>query len=87
MRMNWRVGVGLMTPLFLGVAPIFGKLAINAGADSFTVAAWRTLIAVVLLWVWVRRAVTRRARMRTRHRRHRPRARRRWCRSSMSEML
>lgn len=51
MRMNWRVGVGLMTPLFLGVAPIFGKLAINAGADSFTVAAWRTLIAVVLLWV------------------------------------
>ena len=51
MRMNWRIGVGLSTPLFLGVAPIFGKLAINAGADSFTVAAWRTVIAVVLLWV------------------------------------
>ncbi|MBL8156951.1 MAG: hypothetical protein JNM70_22445, partial [Anaerolineae bacterium] len=42
---------GLLTPLFLGVAPIFGKLAINAGADSFTVAAWRTVIAVVLLWI------------------------------------
>ncbi len=35
----------------LGVAPIFGKLAITAGADSFTVAAIRTLIAVLLLWV------------------------------------
>jgi drug/metabolite transporter (DMT)-like permease len=42
--------IGLMTPVFLGVAPIFGKLAINAGADSFTVAAWRTVIAVLLLW-------------------------------------
>lgn len=42
---------GLLTPLFLGIAPIFGKLAINAGADSFTVAAWRTVIAVVLLWI------------------------------------
>lgn len=40
-----------MTPLFLGMAPIFGKLAINAGADSFTVAAWRTVISVVFLWV------------------------------------
>jgi drug/metabolite transporter (DMT)-like permease len=40
-----------MTPMFLGMAPIFGKLAINAGADSFTVAAWRTVIAVVFLWV------------------------------------
>ncbi|MEZ4668463.1 MAG: DMT family transporter [Anaerolineae bacterium] len=45
------IGAGLLTPFFLGVAPIFGKLAINAGADSFTVAAWRTIIAVVLLWV------------------------------------
>lgn len=41
----------LTTPVFLGVAPIFGKLAIQAGADSFSVAALRTLIAVVLLWV------------------------------------
>lgn len=39
-----------MTPMFLGMAPIFGKLAINAGADSFTVAAWRTVIAVAFLW-------------------------------------
>lgn len=40
----------LATPTFLGMAPIFGKLAINAGADSFTVAALRTLVAVALLW-------------------------------------
>jgi drug/metabolite transporter (DMT)-like permease len=37
--------------MFLGLAPIFGKLAINAGADSFTVAAWRTVIAVGFLWL------------------------------------
>lgn len=40
----------LSAPVFLGMAPIFGKLAIQAGADSFTVAALRTLIAVLLLW-------------------------------------
>lgn len=36
----------------LGVAPIFGKQAIGAGVDPFTVAAARTLIAVALLWVF-----------------------------------
>jgi drug/metabolite transporter (DMT)-like permease len=40
----------LATPTFLGMAPIFGKLAIQAGADPFTVAALRTVIAVLLLW-------------------------------------
>lgn len=39
------------TPLFLGMAPIFGKLAMTAGADPFSVAAIRTIIAVVLLWL------------------------------------
>lgn len=33
------------------MAPIFGKLAINAGADPFTVAALRTIVAVLILWV------------------------------------
>ncbi len=52
MRPNARgVLAAFLTPVFLGMAPIFGKLAINAGADSFTVAAWRTVIAVVFLWV------------------------------------
>lgn len=41
----------LITPLFLGVAPVFGKLAILEGADPFTVAAIRTVIAALLLWV------------------------------------
>lgn len=52
MRSNLRgTAFGLLTPVFLGVAPIFGKMAINEGADSFTVAAWRTVIAVVFLWM------------------------------------
>jgi drug/metabolite transporter (DMT)-like permease len=40
----------LATPFFLGLAPIFGKLAYSAGADSFGVAALRTLVAIVLMW-------------------------------------
>ena len=39
-----------LTPLFLGVSPIFGKLALAAGADPFGVAAVRTTAAVLLLW-------------------------------------
>jgi drug/metabolite transporter (DMT)-like permease len=50
-----RINVGgiiaaLSTPLFLGVAPIFGKMAVQH-ADPFTVAALRTMFAVSLLWV------------------------------------
>jgi len=44
------VVAALSTPIFLGLAPIFGKLAIQAGADPFTVSALRTLIAVGLMW-------------------------------------
>lgn len=40
----------LATPTFLGMAPIFGKLAINANADPFSVTAIRTLIAIAILW-------------------------------------
>ncbi|MGB7337683.1 MAG: DMT family transporter [Phototrophicaceae bacterium] len=39
------------TPLFLGVAPVLGKFAIEAQADPFTVAALRTIVAVALLWI------------------------------------
>lgn len=45
------ITAALLTPLFLGVAPIFGKLAINEGMDPFTVAAVRMVIAVALLWI------------------------------------
>lgn len=46
------VAAAFLTPLMLGVAPIFGKQAIAQGADPFTVAAVRTVVAVVLLWVF-----------------------------------
>jgi drug/metabolite transporter (DMT)-like permease len=39
------------TPIFLGVAPIFGKLAIEANADPFSVAALRTVAAAGMLWI------------------------------------
>lgn len=49
-----RVGLAaaLMTPIFLGLNPIFGKLALREGSDPFTVAALRTVIAVFVLWVF-----------------------------------
>ncbi len=46
------VMAAFMTPALLGLAPIFGKVAIGQGADPFTVAAERTVIAVLLLWVF-----------------------------------
>lgn len=48
-----RIGLiaALMTPMFLGLNPIFGKLAFREGGDPFTVAALRTVIAVLILWV------------------------------------
>ena len=45
------IAAAFATPIFLGMAPIFGKQAILAGADPFTVAALRTIVAVALLWV------------------------------------
>ncbi|MCQ3931280.1 MAG: hypothetical protein DPW16_12560 [Chloroflexi bacterium] len=41
----------LFTPIFLGMNPVFGKIALHNGADPFTVAAVRTVLAAVLLWV------------------------------------
>lgn len=41
----------LMTPVFLGMNPVFGKIAYQHGADPFTVAAVRTVVAVVVLWI------------------------------------
>ena len=39
-----------MTPAFLGMAPVLGKVALTNGADPFTVAALRTGMVVILLW-------------------------------------
>ena len=41
----------LLSPVFLGMAPVFGKLALRGGADPFTVAAIRTVLAAGLLWI------------------------------------
>lgn len=40
-----------LSPIFLGMAPLFGKLAYQSGSDPFTVAAVRTIIAAAILWV------------------------------------
>lgn len=43
--------IALMTPISMGIIPIFAKLSIDAGMDSYTVAALRTVIAALLLWI------------------------------------
>ena len=50
-KLNPGLLAALMTPIFLGMNPIFGKLAYNNGADPFTVAALRTVLAVLILGV------------------------------------
>lgn len=40
----------LLSPLFLGMAPVLGKFALLGGSDPFTVAATRTVVAAVFLW-------------------------------------
>ncbi|GAB4571913.1 MAG: hypothetical protein Kow0077_09850 [Anaerolineae bacterium] len=40
-----------LSPVFLGMAPLFGKLAYQSGSDPFTVAAIRTIIAAAILWL------------------------------------
>lgn len=46
------LAIALLTPIFLGMNPIFGKLALREGADPFTVAALRTVLAVLILWIF-----------------------------------
>ncbi len=43
--------VALLSPLFLGAAPVLGKLALRGGSDPFTIAALRTGLAAGLLWL------------------------------------
>lgn len=43
--------IPFLSPVFLGMAPFFGKLAYNSGSDPLTVAAVRTVIAAVILWL------------------------------------
>jgi len=46
------VGSALLSTVFLGWAPIFGKLAYNAGVSAYTTVAVRTLLAAALLWLF-----------------------------------
>jgi len=46
------VGSALLSTVFLGWAPIFGKLAYNAGVPTYTLVAGRTLLAAAVLWVF-----------------------------------
>ena len=49
-----RIGMfaAMMTPVLMGLAPIFGKLSITAGFDAFTLAAIRTCSAALILWIF-----------------------------------
>lgn len=46
---NGRIAA-LLSPVFLGLSPFFGKVALVGGADPFTVAALRTGLVALLLW-------------------------------------
>lgn len=50
---QWQKGLlwALISPLFLGTMPIFAKLAYAANIDVFTVAALRTTVAAVMMWL------------------------------------
>src|SRR5260221_5158689 len=41
----------LLSPFFLGMAPVLGKLAYLGGSDPFTVSATRPVVAAVFLWI------------------------------------
>lgn len=46
------VGATLASTVFLGWAPIFGKLAYNAQVTPYTLVAGRTILAAALLWLF-----------------------------------
>jgi drug/metabolite transporter (DMT)-like permease len=49
-----RIGMtaALLTPVFMGLSPVFGKLALRTGLDAYTLAAFRTCLAAALLWAF-----------------------------------
>jgi len=51
-RQMWGVGAALLSTVFLGWAPIFGKLAYGEGMTAYTVVAVRTALAAGLLWLF-----------------------------------
>ena len=51
-RQTSGVFAALFAAVLLGWAPILGKMAYHAGVEPYTLAALRTLLAVVLLWTF-----------------------------------
>lgn len=49
---QWRHGLvwALLSPLFLGITPIFAKIAYGVGVDVLTAVAFRTLFAAAIIW-------------------------------------
>jgi drug/metabolite transporter (DMT)-like permease len=50
-RSQWGIAATLLSSLFSGLAPIFGKLAYHGGMDPSTLVALRTAIAAGILWL------------------------------------
>ncbi|MGD2207692.1 MAG: DMT family transporter, partial [Anaerolineae bacterium] len=51
-RSQWGIVATLLSSLFSGLAPIFGKLAYQADVDPSTLVALRTALAAGLLWLF-----------------------------------
>jgi drug/metabolite transporter (DMT)-like permease len=45
------MAAALLTPLFMGMTPVFGKLAMRGGLDAFTLSTLRTCLAALVLWI------------------------------------
>lgn len=50
-RIRGGIGAVLVSSSMLGMAPIFGKLALNAGMDTVFLVVLRTTLAALVLWV------------------------------------
>jgi drug/metabolite transporter (DMT)-like permease len=42
----------VLSPIFLGLSPIFGKLVLQGGTDPFTVATMRNVLVSLILWLF-----------------------------------
>ena len=50
---RWHKGLfwAILSPVFLGITPIFAKIAYGSGVGVLTVVAFRTLFAAAVLWL------------------------------------
>jgi len=49
-RQELGLGAALLTPVLMGLSPIFGRLSLASGIDTYTLSAIRTCLAALLLW-------------------------------------